>query len=769
MHSHAARPARLDAAGDLLRAIRQQDWDHADVLLRQLTGPQDTELRRAVAVLHARRQRWSDAAEMLDGLDGTAALLQRTLFRNLAAVKAHRPLVYRALTAADGTSAYVAHGLPSGEATVARVTASGAATPLCADPSGTVRRALEQLAPVCQKGDAIALLSVGDGHVATALAASPPRLFMDRQQPIYLIEPDPHLLLACLQLHDYTGPLGPIEQPRVLWYVGPRWAEALRLDMVTDRYLPFPAVNVKQTAAAAAIERKLTAILGELGRLDATAATEVATHYAGQSAPDFGTALSGRAGRRPRVLLLTTRLSTVLQYSTRDAEDAFRRLGCETALVIEPSPFHAITRLAIRRTLAEFKPDMVLQIDHHRFEHGDLFPPNLPFVNWIQDVLPHLTTPAAGRQLGAFDFVLAPSLQRWVNEFAYPAAQCLEFRKLTRVPSRPTSWASDDRRVVYVSNWSQAPDGIKAELVRETTGEIARVVGECCDRMVAVYTAGGALPTAGHVRRVVQDVARDLGLRGTPDLITQTTTRLFDRLNNLLFRQQGLAWAAEACRQTGLTLEIYGRGWDNQAAFAPYARGVIDYGEPLERLTRSAAVNLILEPFVCIAHQRLLDATVAGGFSLIRDNPASDVLQRTLDLSATVRGKYDSAATLKAVLRDATRRQTLDDLLNEFAYNDGSVNGVDPIGILTGLQRAGFLPPSGPLLPHLNAVTFDTPVRLRQGLERFTRDPELRSSIARVQRNMVAERYSYVAGMAKVLAFVVERLQAPPGVIRLAA
>ena len=38
--------------------------------------------------------------------------------------------------------------------------------------------------------------------------------------------------------------------------------------------------------------------------------------------------------------------------------------------------------------LAEFRPDLVFQIDHLRSEQAGVFPPELPFVCWVQDNLP---------------------------------------------------------------------------------------------------------------------------------------------------------------------------------------------------------------------------------------------------------------------------------------------------------------------------------------------------------------------------------------------
>ena len=63
----------------------------------------------------------------------------------------------------------------------------------------------------------------------------------------------------------------------------------------------------------------------------------------------------------------------------------------------EPSPAGRMYQHGIRRALDEFRPDLVFQIDHLRHEHGQLSPPGLPFACWIQDHLPHLQTPVAGR------------------------------------------------------------------------------------------------------------------------------------------------------------------------------------------------------------------------------------------------------------------------------------------------------------------------------------------------------------------------------------
>src|SRR5205085_4663265 len=103
------------------------------------------------------------------------------------------------------------------------------------------------------------------------------------------------------------------------------------------------------------------------------------------------------------------------------------------------------------------------------------------------------------------------------------------------------------------------------------------------------------------------------------------------RLNTPLYRQQALRWAARVAERQGLKLALYGRGWDGNPEFAPFARGPVAYGEELEQLTRASTFNLILEPTLHISHQRLLDALAAGGFCLIRQHSSNLLFQDILN------------------------------------------------------------------------------------------------------------------------------------------
>lgn len=766
---HAAE--RLVIADDFIHAVAAADWDRADRLYPELSGMLTEACLKSLATLHMQRERWSDAADALDRVKDRdpERSLHRNLCRNLASLKQHRPEIYRVIAGADVADAYRVHATPKGITTIATmrdgklVLLSGGDDPV----AGGVKLC-EQLKPQFQSGAAIALLSIGDGYALRAITEASKPLFLGRRQLIVLIEPDPRLVLACMLIHDLTGPDGPIERDHVMWYVGEHWAEQFKLAMLTDRYLAFPQVTIKAGLDPKPLEAVLQQTLETLLKHDAAANQDIQRHYGQLDADHFAQAIAGKLSRAPRALLVTTRFSTVLQYSTCDTADALRQLGWEAQVLIEPSTHHALTRVGMRRTLAEFKPDLIFQIDHNRFEHGDLFPSNIPFVNWIQDLLPHLMTDQTGRKLTQRDFVLTPSLQRWVNDYAYPARQCLEFRKLTRLPTRPISWKSRGNQVAYVSNWSQKPEQIRDELTRGATGKAREVFDLACERMIAIYMSGAALPTQGDVRRLLIDVMRQLEVAGDESLIRQTTTRLFDRMNNLLFRQQGLRWARRACESLGLELQIFGNGWDANPEFAAFAQGPIGYGEALEELTRAAGINLVLEPFVSIAHQRLLDALAAGGFCLIRHNPANATIRSLIDLLSGVDDTVHTRDQLHAALDDASRQQ-LNQTLVACDALDAAPGAVDHVAIVRSLQQGGFLPKSGELLPLLDQVVFDSADGLQQHLQRFSRDDILRSDIARKQRHTIEKRYSYVAGMKTMTHFLAERLASEPKQIGKAA
>jgi hypothetical protein len=751
-------------------------------------------------------ERWQEAADALAAVrvpDDDIAMRVR-LCRNLISLQSHRPGVYRAVVDAEPGDRYRLVASRTGLTTiVAKAGEREIKLSPDNDPLGAVEAVMRGIDADWRAGRPLGMASIGEGYFLKHIAAHPPELILGREQPIVLMEPDPRLVLACLTIHDYTGPKGPIEQKRIRWYVGDNWLSEMRDDYHNSLMLMHPAVTIRLGLNSRAIDDAAKALLIEIGQWDRNFSQKLELHTrtltrerlvellgSGQAPPSPGIPGEGRgegsplnyeiansdgnphpnplprvrgrggnaegAFHPPRVLIVTTRFSTVLQYSARDTEQAFRQIGWDTRLLIEPSPAHGMNRIAIRSVMADYKPELIFIIDHHRVEYGDLYPAEIPFVCWVQDNLPNLTNAKAGQSLGLRDFALIPSVQRYINQYQYPERQCLEFRKLTKVPAIPDSWESDGDDLVYVSNWSQT----REQLMKETIAAVAPISGEavatqCVNKVAEVYEQGGWLDSFGAVRR-------HIGLVVNSEASNKFLVTLFERLNVGLFRQQALSWAAQIAEEKGLSLAIYGNGWANNPQFAKYARGVAKYGGELEEITRKAKINLMLEPYVAIAHQRLLDGLAAGGFFAVRGNMTTALLNELIDLLARKEmHEVRNIAQAREILK-GTNLERFNSLIQLSADQDATPGQFDVVRSVRELQEAGFFLERGPMLQRLDDVLFTTREEMASVIEKSLANASLRKEIMQVQRQQIVQQFSYEAGIARMVAWLRQTIAAEP-------
>jgi len=729
--------------------------DKIDSIMSALPDTERDCLLRKVADGALQSKRWSVAEGALQRLveKDAASQLQHNLARNFVALQEHRPQAYQAVIEAANDSRFQIAASASGMPTIHFSEQPGRATSFSIgnDPLKGVGVLFGKLKPDIDRGACLGLCGIGDGYLLNALAQKPPKLFMTMQQTIHIIEPQPQVLMLCMMMHDYSGAAGPIKQPRFRWFVGPDWQRVAEDELLGDLLTPLPALTINQGINAAVIATGLQVIQSKLGAADTGRKTEIEAYYSHVNEKDLINRFGSFPVVPPRVLLITTRFSTVLQYSTRDAAEAFGQLGWETMTIIEPSDWQRCNTLYMRKALADFKPDFVFQIDHLRHEHGDLFPPQLPFACWIQDHLPNLCNANAGAAVKARDFVLSGMGSLFVQQHSYPRRQVVDLPQLSRVPMRPTEWNSDGEDIVYVSNWSKTAGQIVPELLERFSNPPAlrTLVEKCCNTIVDRYSAGKTVATHYDVRLILNDSEVATGVNITlPAMKDEVVNVIFDRLNNTLYRHQALQWAAETSRSLGLQLALYGRGWDTNPVFAPYARGPVAAGEALELLTRRSKINLQLEPYACFSHARLLSGLFAGGFYLIRDNPFNHLTQELLNF---VDRHFDagvcSVPQARAAVKDSYREK-LEEVLTRCACLGEQV---DPIGMVRDWQRGGTLIAQAISLPRLDEVLFDDRVSFEANVRRYINNAELRYEISTAQRQNTQSRLSYKAGLDRVV------------------
>lgn len=703
-----------------------------------------------------RRRRWADAAWLFGRLPSrdAAAEMKRCLALNLAAMQSHRRAVYERLVGLAATDAFGIGASASGRPTVvARRDAKVVSLSGGADPLAAAAASLAQVKQSTPHGESVALCGLGDGYLLQALAQNPPKLFMDMEQAVFVLEPEAQVLLHALMIHDYSGPNGAIAAERFRWFVGDDWARQLAEATHAQPSIGLPGVTVQQGLSGVQVHELVQSLSSDIAQLDAATKNDVDAYYATVTPAALVALFGPNPPRRPRVLCLTTRFSTVLQHSTRDSAAAFERLGWEARVLIEPAPSHRIYRHAMRRAVAEFRPDLVFQIDHLRYEHADLFPASLPFACWAQDHLANLTTAAAGASVGHRDFVLVGMPTMYVNRYNYPRRQTLMLAKLTRIPERPATWTSDGEDLVYVSTASARPADVAAELVTKFGGASPagrQLVERCCQRVIAHYAAGGTLPAMHDFQRLIAEVEGEVGIKHNDAAAAlRLADALFDRLGNVLYRQQALRWAAHVAARHGLTLAIYGPGWDAHPDFAAFARGPVKYGPELEALTRRSKINFALEPFFSVSHQRLVDGLVAGGSFLVRHHPKNALIQEVSNFLATrVPASVTTAAEARRLM-SAEDQVAFDALADQFAP---LTEFADPVEFVRTSERACLVRPGdAEPLPGLAAISFSDAAELEARVLRFVNDPGLRADVASRQRETMETRRSYAAGIGRIV------------------
>jgi len=723
---------------ELMDAIQAGDWSRADLLV-QAGGEPVGDALQPVALVHLQFGRYHDAARLLSRIiDRDRALeLSRNYARNMAALADHRPEVLDRLEAApaDESVYQLAEGV-GGRWTITQRLNDDRVACLSSDydPVKAAGASLQAIKTSSAVGKAVALYGLGDGYALSGLARQPAKLPFDARQTVYVIQPDARLLHLALMIHDYAGRTGPIADARFHWLIGDDWTEQLLAAMRAEPYLPPPSISAKQSFDAGAIDSGLADVARALTEEQQALAEQIDAYYAALGDDELQGAFRADPPRPPRVLLLTTRYSTVLKHSTADTAAAFAQLGWQVQTVIEPADHLAITALAMKRTIAAVKPDLVMQIDHLRHEHAGMFPDKLPFVCWVQDHLPNLADRRAGAAIGLRDFVLTGVVQRYHRQYGYPRRQLLAMARPTRLAQSPPRAERDGDDLIYISNWSRPPRQVaQAFLERQPAGSTKDLAAVACDGLDQLYERGESIATPWAMHRLIEQLhAAGSANVNEPDR-RALADMLFDQVNNAYYRWQGLAWAVEAAEALGLSLGLYGKGWDNHEAFSRFARGTVDYGHPLDELTRRSRFCLTLEPYGCFTHQRTLDALAVGGRVLVRDHPF-----------------HHGPPALAAWLSEHPNAEIPDELIQ-------ACEPLSYIGEIEAVVRdwmaAGLLTGDAEPLPGLFEVAFDSAASLRARLES---PDEHFAQLAESQRQAVVARLSYPA----VIQSVIERVGA---------
>jgi hypothetical protein len=613
------------------------------------------------------------------------------------------------------------------------------------------RQVVSKLCPTGACADSILVAGIDKGWLWGMLYELPVSVPLRPgfRPPIWFLARSVEEFWVALHVHDWRGMLG---DARVRLFVGEDAVEQARRSMLENPQTPLPRLSVTVDPgiwpAGVNLDALGSGVTGEMSRRLEGAMRNLEVMYG--SAPQ---AELRNNFRELRVLGITARYTTFLQHSMRDWLAAFEGMGHETKLLIEGADHEQLNSLCLAEACVEFRPDLILLIDHFRAELGGL-PENVPCVMWLQDYLPNLFSAGAGAAQGRYDYVVGYNRTECTTRFGYPFERFMPAMvAVNEQRFAPVELSAEDRRryecdVCFVSHASKPAEEIIADQIAQNDASVTPLLKDAFERLRSIYEAGLCVSHPLHVRQVIDEA---MVAKRTP-LAGESAQRLADvfthRINNALLRHQMIDWAAE----TGVSIHLYGNGWERHPRFARFAKGPADNTTELRKIFGAARISLQATPHGAV-HQRLLEGLAAGGFFLIRYVPG-DMIERIYQ-------PLWQWCVEEGIESDEYIQQRATPEVWKMLGQLQRTLGIDPFklgmrlvdDLRTGADT-GWLRSAAAVWPEqYDAVAFDSKGMMRQKISRFLGDEAERRRLAGAMRRVVVERLTYRAVNERLLRF----------------
>lgn len=616
----------------------------------------------------------------------------------------------------------------------------------------------------------IALHGLGLGYAARAIIRASEATFLQFSPHVLLYEPNLLAWAVVLHLHDWTELL---RLPRVRLLAGPTAAAQLDAELAdAERARPVvlhsgaswpgsgaPAALDQRAAAAEAARAARQRDLFD--RLECACAARSAQHWRQR----FADAAAGRT--QLRILGITSRYTTVLQFTLRALLDAFAARGHAPRLWLEADDHAHFSPLRVVETIAAHDPDLVILVDHPAASFAGVVPEGLPVLTWIQDRLPHLFRPEAGRAIRPLEFVLGHGFPELLLRFGYPAERFLPAMIPTDAAAlRAAPDESDADLAPYRCDVMFATHA--TELFEERIARMRAAYEEplrpAFDAAVSELRDIAAAPRFNgdyNYERLVAAALRPAGQAPADHTAASTAAQLVSDLRTLadqILRERTIAVVADWAVRSGRRFRLYGRGWERRAEFARFACGPVAPGREFARACRAAAICLHAGVNGAL-HQRVLDGLCAGGFYLLQYRPSDWVAPMTRAIYERVRGRRPPLHLSPADLPEP-HASTWAELLRNRGDDPAQGQTITPelAAILRLECELNLRPTPGALWPSAGCVAYRDADELRAKLDRFVAAPAERMALAETMRQAVERTLTYDALAERVLRFMAERL-----------
>ncbi|MGD2118527.1 MAG: glycosyltransferase [Chromatiales bacterium] len=462
---------------------------------------------------------------------------------------------------------------------------------------------------------------------------------IDYQSEVYLVELSDQYFAVLMLLHDLRELL---QDESVHLFVGTEACQQLHDWFASSLKIEIPAnvIRISFHVQAAELDATISHILQQrknaLTQRENYLAEQIRMFYLLQGEEPRQQFRKGELQRSLRVLALTSRFTTYLQYSNRDLMWGFEQIGCEVQTHYETTLNWDLTRVSIAEAILDFEPDVVVTLDHFRGEFR-VIPETLPFINWIQDLLPNIVdpqVPALGKHDHTFVFCDAWSEGLKKHDFYQDIDLPVVTLGVNTSIYYPVNGVNKDIPLSFVTHLNDPDKGFQYllderqypwfEVEKEVLAEkrISKPDLLSFYRELALLIRETPLPDLMNFvkGKAYQSPVYALAFkRSGVEVSEELLKKLFDGYSRLFFDLQynmKLRPVSYLARQ-GVDVHVYGRHWDDACALPGNAKGTVGNGAPLNEITNRSCICLNNSPGTSF-HMRALEVLGSGAFMLTR-------------------------------------------------------------------------------------------------------------------------------------------------------
>lgn len=325
--------------------------------------------------------------------------------------------------------------------------------------------------------------------------------------------------------------------------------------------------------------------------------------------------------KTPRILFMTSRFSTAIQYHTRDCRKAAEKAGCKTELIIEKNRLYVGTSAMVYiKKVVEFKPDIIFLIDHFRFEHPECVAAldRLVWVTWIQDPLPKIMDKNSPAKLGERDIILN-HYTTW-NDFwqvGYDAYRVIEapvpanadlYKHYELTQEEIERYSCD---LCFVCHASDVDEYIKETIEKypESIQEYVYIIYKGYRDFV--YESGERFFSKEEFARYIRGVlGQCFNLVFSEVILNYMAEDMQNNFNQRVYRQALADWLLDAGFHN---IKLWGNGWGDNKKYADYAMGAAENGETLSKIYQASKI-VVGNNVNGTAAARAWEAMLSGAF-----------------------------------------------------------------------------------------------------------------------------------------------------------